>query len=229
MLIIKLWEGLFRQLLGEFLVVCLFLARFKYVHLKKKQKLTFDHQEGPDTVSVTSTYIKSLNPHNNPMRQVLLSPVYRNENRSPKAKQFTLNYKAGGKWQSQDLNPVLCCHSFHHTSQLPLWVIGQRTNETPPSWAHSKQEQDHTQLLLPQIPQYLALSKSLIHLFDLNWYELDPLWREYLSKDTHEEESVVGTLRKNVTSTGNSKYKDPEVGSCWLYLRNNQEAQCDWR
>ena len=230
MLIIKLWEGLFRQLLGEFLVGCLFLARFKYVHLKKKQKLTFDHQEGPDTVSVTSTYIESLNPHNNPMRQVLLSPVYRNENRSPKAKQFTLNFKAGGKWQSQGLNPVLCCHSFHHTSQLPLtenWVMGQRTNETPPSWAYSKQEQDHTQLLLPQIPQYLALSKSLICLFDLSWYELDPLWREYLSKDTNEEESVVSTLRKNITSTGNSKYKDPEVGSC-LVVSEEQPGSSKW-
>ena len=132
-------------------------------------------------------------------------------------RQFTLNYKAGGKWQSQDLNPVLCCHSFHHTSQLPLtenWVMGQRTNETPPSWAHSKQKQDHTQVLLPQIPPYLTLSKSSVHLFDLNWYELDPLWREYLSKDTNEEESVVNTLRKNIASTGNSKYKDPEVGSC---------------
>lgn len=199
----------------------LFLARFKYVHLKKKQKLTFAHQEGPDTVSITSTYIKSLNPHNNPMRQVLRSPIYRNENWSPKAKQFTLNYKVGGKWQSQDLNPVLCCHSFHHTSHLPLtenWVMGQRTNETPPSWARSKQKQDHTQLLLPQIPQYLTLSKSSVHLFDLNGYELDPLWREYLSKDTNEEESVVNTLRKNITSTGNSKYKDPGrklLGCIW--------------
>ena len=194
--------------------VCLFLTRFKYVHLKKKTNLW--SPEGPDTVSITSAYIKSLNPHNNPMRQVLLSPVCRNKNWSPKAKQFTLNYKAGGKWQSQDLNPVLCCHSFHHTSQLPLtenWVMGQRTNETPPSWAHSKQKQDHTQLLLPQIPRYLTLSKSSVHLFDLNWYELDPLWREYLSRDTNEEESVW-THRKNIPSTGNSKYKDPEAGRC---------------